>query len=77
MSRPHYQAILEELKYRIAQVPDGPDALQRDVAEQIRQRFIFFLDADKTLSLEEVLCQLEQKWHSDGLLDQTEENSYG
>lgn len=72
MPRTHYQVILEELRDRFAHVSDGPDALQQELAEQVRQRFIFFLDADQTLSLEEVLGQLEQKWLADGLLTRPE-----
>ena len=75
MSKTHYQVILKELRDRFAHVPDGPGALQQDVAEQVRQRLIFFLDADQTLSLEEVLGQLEQKWLADGLLVLPEELS--
>jgi hypothetical protein len=70
MSNAHYQVILKELRDRFAQMPDDPDAQRQEVAEQVRQRFIFFLDADQTLSLEEVLGQLEQKWLADGLLGQ-------
>jgi hypothetical protein len=73
MPNTHYQVILKELRDRFAQVPDDPDAQQQEVAEQVRQRFIFFLDADQTLSLEEVIGQLEQKWLADGLLGQAEE----
>lgn len=69
----HYQVILNELRDRFEQLPDGPDALQQEVAEQVRQRFIFFLDADQTLSLKEILGQLEQKWLADGLLGPVED----
>lgn len=69
----HYQVLLKELRDRFEQLPDGLDAQQLEVAEQVRQRFIFFLDADQTLSLEEILGQLEQKWLADGLLGQVEE----
>ena len=73
MPKTHYQVILKELRDRFAHVSDSPDALQQEVAEQVRQRFIFFLDVDQTLSLEEVLSQLEQKWLADGLLVRPEE----
>lgn len=70
MSNTHYQVILKELKDRFTRASDDSDAQQQELAEQVRQRFILFLDADRTLSLDEVLCQLEQKWLADGLLDQ-------
>jgi hypothetical protein len=75
VSQSHFEVILKELKDSFAQVSENPDALQKEVAEQVRQRFIFFLDADQTLSLEEVLGQLEQKWLEDGLLVRPEELS--
>ncbi|MGD9190097.1 MAG: hypothetical protein PVI89_17900 [Desulfobacteraceae bacterium] len=75
MSQSHYEVILKELKESFAQVSESPGALRQEVAEQVRQRFIFFLDADQTLSLEEVLSQLEQKWLADGLLVRPEELS--
>jgi hypothetical protein len=52
---------------------DAPDDHQQRIAEQTRQRFIFFLDEDHTLSLEEVICQLERKWLADGLLGNAED----
>jgi hypothetical protein len=75
VSQSHYEVILKELKESFAQVSESPGALRQEVAEQVRQRFIFFLDADQTLSLEEVLSQLEQKWLADGLLVRPEELS--
>jgi hypothetical protein len=75
VSQSHYEVILKELKESFAQVSESPGALKQEVAEQVRQRFIFFLDADQTLSLEEVLSQLEQKWLADGLLVRPEELS--
>lgn len=73
MSQSHYQVILKELRDSFAKVSEKPDALQQEVAEKVRQRFIFFLDADQTLSLEEILSQLEQRWLADGLLARPEE----
>jgi hypothetical protein len=64
-----YQVIVKELKDRFTQASDAPDTLKREIAEQTRQRFIFFLEEDHTLSLEEVIGQLERKWRADGLLD--------
>jgi hypothetical protein len=75
VSQSHYEVILKELKESFAQVSESPGALKQEVAEQVRQRFIFFLDADQTLSLEEILSQLEQKWLADGLLVRPEELS--
>jgi hypothetical protein len=69
----HYQVILNELRDRFVQASDNPDALQQEVAEQTRQRFISFLEADQTLSLAEVIGQLERKWRADGLLVRPQE----
>lgn len=65
----NYQIIVNELKGRLARMTDAPDAHRQRIAEQTRQRFIYFLDEDHTLSLEEVISQLERKWRADGLLD--------
>ena len=69
----NYQIIVRELKGRLARMTDAPDDHRQRIAEQTRQRFIFFLDEDHTLSLEEVICQLERKWRADGLLGNAEE----
>jgi hypothetical protein len=66
----HYQIMLKELKDRFARTPDHTDPQHQKLAEQVRQRFIFFLDADRTLSLKDVLHKLEQKWLADGLIGQ-------
>ncbi len=73
--RTHYQVILNELRDRFVKASDNPDALQQEVAEQARQRFISFLEADQTLSLEEVIGRLERKWRADGLLVRPQERS--
>ncbi len=76
MLRPHYQVILQELKDRFAKEPDGLDAWQQKIAEQARQRFIVFLDGAPSLSIEDVLVCLEQKWRTDGLLGRPEEPAF-
>jgi hypothetical protein len=75
VSQSHYEVILKELRDSFAQASENPDALKQEVAEKVRQRFIFFLDADQALSLEEVLSQLERKWLADGLLARPEKLS--
>ena len=54
----NYQVIVRELRGRLVRMADAPDDHQQRIAEQTRQRFIFFLDEDHTLSLEEVICLL-------------------
>ena len=46
----NYQIIVRELKGRLARMTDAPDDHRQRIAEQTRQRFIFFLDEDQCLS---------------------------
>ncbi len=63
----NYQAIVQELKARFAEIEDQKPEVQL-VGAQMCLRMIHFLDIDPTLTLEEVILQLEEKWRSEGLI---------
>ncbi len=64
-----YHSVVHNLKRQFGQMRHSQDADVQQVAEQMRLRLITFLQIDQTLSVQEVIEQLEIKWRQDGLLD--------